>query len=113
MPLRGYGDDSEKISDYFVAWTIQKIVLKATLYYFAFISENSVHNLQALSAKIKVFKHPRISVSISFESFQMTGKRDIGCTATIHLVGNWATPTMGPAPWHGSLYGQLCAGHTH
>ena len=101
MPLRGYGDDSEKISDYFVAWTIQKIALKAT-YYFAFISENSVHNLQALSAKIKVFKHPRISVSISFESFQMTGKRDIGCTATIHIVGNWVTPVIpprAPAPW--------------
>ena len=54
MPLRGYGDDSEKISDYFDAWTLRRIALQATLYYFAFISENSVHNLQALSAKIKV-----------------------------------------------------------
>ena len=53
MPLRGYGDDSEKISDCFVAWTIWKFALKA-IYYFVFISENSVHNLQALSAKIKV-----------------------------------------------------------
>ena len=69
MPLRGYGDDLEKISDHFVAWTLWKIALKATLYYFAFISENSVHNLQALSAKIKVFKHPRISLSISFWNF--------------------------------------------